>query len=231
MERVANFVHSIAKPKARTHVASSWKQLVWLFAIMSVAGLIGETIQHFIAFDEWESRPGLIWGPFSPIYGLAAVLLTITLEPLSGKHAVFQFLAAMLIGGGLEYFASWAMETFWGVVAWSYINEPFNLHGRICLGQTVIWGLLGLLWVRVGLPIAEKIFNKIDIENKTFHWLTVLLTIYLIANIITTVVVLARADQRAEGIPATNAIEMICDWYYPSDQLQERFQNMGGLGN
>lgn len=230
MERVAQFVHNISKPMPRTHVASSWKKLVWLFAVMSVAGLIGETIQHFIAFDEWESRPGLIWGPFSPIYGLAAVLLTVALEPLSGKRAWFQFVVAMLIGGGLEYFASWAMETFWGVVAWSYINEPFNLNGRICLGQTVIWGLLGLLWVRVGLPLTEKIFNKIDIENKTFHWCTVLLTIYLIANIVTTVVVLIRADERAAGLPPANAIEMVCDLYYPSDQLQDRFENMGGLG-
>lgn len=230
MERVAHFVRSISKPQPRTHVASSWKKIVWLFAIMSVAGLIGETIQHFVAFDEWESRPGLIWGPFSPIYGLAAVLLTVALEPLSGKHAWLQFLVAMFIGGGLEYIAAWAMETFWGVVAWSYINEPFNIHGRICLGQTVIWGLLGLLWVRVGIPLTDKIFNKIDIENRTFHWLTVLLTVYLVLNIITTVIVLIRADERAEGVPPANAIELIVDQVYPSDQLQDRFENMGGLG-
>ena len=56
------------------------------------------------------------------------------------------------------------------------------------------------------------------------------MTVYLVLNIITTVIVLIRADERAEGVPPANAIELIVDQVYPSDQLQDRFENMGGLG-
>lgn len=214
----------------RTQIASDWAKLLWVFVLMSILGLLGETLQHRIAFNEWESRAGLVWGPFSPIYGLAAVLLTIFLEPFSEKGLAPLFVIAALVGGGLEFIASWAMETFWGVVAWSYLEIPFNLAGRTDLFHACIWGALGVCWVRVGLPIVEFLFDKVGTERRGFRMVSGLLAVFMVANIVTTLIAMDRADSRANGIPAQSPMDQYYDTHYPDEFLQDRFENMGGLG-
>lgn len=229
MERL--FERHTPKEKAPcTTVAQDWRKLLWIFAVMSVVGLLGETLQHWIAFGVVESRAGLLWGPFSPIYGLAAVLLSVFLEPLSDKPSWLLFLIAALVGGGIEYFASWAMETFWGVVAWSYLDRPLNFDGRTDVFHSAVWGTLGLLWVRVGLPLCEKIFSLIKTQDRPFRICTWILSLYLAIDIAVTITVLLRADERTHGTPPQNTIEELYDCYYPDEILSNRFQNMGGLG-
>ena len=214
----------------RTHVGESFTKLLWVFLLMSVVGLIGETLQHYLVFNEWESRPGFIWGPFSPIYGTAAVLLTLILEPLQKKNALVLIAIGAIVGGGLEYFASWAMETFGGIVAWSYLNNPFNFDGRTDLFHALVWGTLGMLWVKIGLLLCEKGFSYLNLKSKLSRFVTVALSVFLVLNIIMTICVLVRTDDRASGIPPQNAFEQYIDYAYPTEMLQKRFHNMGGLG-
>ncbi len=214
----------------RTHIRDSFSKLVWIFLLMSFVGLVGETLQHYFAFNEWESRPGFIWGPLSPIYGTAAVLLTLILEPFQKKNPLVLIAIGAIVGGGLEYFASWAMETFGGIVAWSYLNNPFNFDGRTDLFHALVWGTLGTLWVKIGLPLCEKGFSFINLKSKIFQFLTAALSVFLVLNIVMTICVLVRTDDRASGVPPQNAFEQYIDYAYPTDMLQKRFHNMGGLG-
>lgn len=213
-----------------THVGEHISQLIWVFLIMSVIGLAGETIQHYLVFNEWESRPGFIWGPLSPIYGTAAVLITVILEPFQKKNPLFLIVIGAIIGGGLEYFASWAMETFWGVVAWSYLNVPFNIDGRTDLFHALMWGMLATLWIKVGLPLFQDAFDRINLKGRIYRLATAALSLFLALDIVMTICVLLRADARSNDIPAESAFEQYLDTTYPTSMLQNRFQNMGGLG-
>ena len=51
-------------------------QYIIIFLISSVLGLLLETVYTLVVFGVLESRVGLIWDPFSPLYGCGAVLLT-----------------------------------------------------------------------------------------------------------------------------------------------------------
>ena len=61
--------HAASATHEQTHLAEHPGQLVWIFMGMSVVGLMGETLQHLVAFGELESRAGFIWGPFRPSTG------------------------------------------------------------------------------------------------------------------------------------------------------------------
>lgn len=222
--------HAASATHEQTHLAEHPGQLVWIFMGMSVVGLMGETLQHLVAFGELESRAGFIWGPFSPIYGLAAVLLTMLLEPLQDKGVPLLLTVSAVVGGSLEYFASWAMETFWGVVAWSYLNIPLNFDGRTDVFHCLIWGTIGVLWVKVGLQLCQRIFNRVNTAGAPYRAATAALSIFMALDIAMTIIVLLRADARTDGIPPQNPIEQFCDTAYPTDMLQKRFHNMGGLG-
>ena len=219
-----------ANPSHHTHIAESFGTLLWVFTVMSVIGLVGETLQHYVAFGEWESRVGFIWGPFSPIYGLAAVLLTMLLEPLQDRAVLLLILVGGIVGGSLEYFASWAMETFWGVVAWSYLDLPFNFNGRTDLFHCLVWGTLGTLWVKIGLPLCQIAFDHIHRDRRPYRICTTVLSIFLALDIVATCTVLLRADARSQSIPPQNPIEQLYDEVYPTDYLQKLCHNMGGLG-
>lgn len=60
---------------------------------------------------EFQIRAGLLWGPFSPIYGFGAVILTILLNRFYKANIVVVFLVSAVVGGAFEYFVSW----FWSM--------------------------------------------------------------------------------------------------------------------
>lgn len=208
--------------------------LTWVFAIVSVLGLAGETLQHYLLSDgEFESRAGFIWGPFSPIYGCAAFLLTylaIRFEKGKELSSLAIFGIAALLGGAIEYFASWAMETYWGIVAWSYLDIPGNLNGRTDIFHMLLWGSLGLAWVRLCYPFVKKQFAKINTSSMAYRVITWALFAFLICDAVMTIAVMVRADARTHGIEAATPIEQLLDELYPNEVLQARFENMGGIG-
>lgn len=205
-------------------------KLFWVFAVMSFAGLAFESIQHVFAFGEWESRAGLVWGPFSPIYGLGALLLTVLLEPLMGRHVGIIFLVGAVVGGVVEYYTSWAMETFWGVVAWSYLEIPLNFDGRTDVFHCIAWGILSVAWIKLGLPLMQKTFARINTKHLAYKLLSGALIVFMALNIFITVSAMFRADDRTHGVAAQTAFEEFLDENYPNERLQSRFENMGGIG-
>ena len=81
-----------------------WYQVVILFVVGSMAGLLLEEIWMLITAGLTESRVGLVWGPFSPLYGAGAVLLTLISYQLRRRHApnVVVFCISAVVGGLLE---------------------------------------------------------------------------------------------------------------------------------
>lgn len=63
-------------------------QYIIIFLIASILGLVLEMVWMFAMFGIVESRVGLVWGPFSPLYGFGAVLLTMLLWKLRKKTVV-----------------------------------------------------------------------------------------------------------------------------------------------
>lgn len=200
--------------------------MFWLFVAGSVIGLGVETIYHLIVFGGWESRAGLVWGPFSPIYGSGAVLLTLFLNRYYHSHNLVIFLVSMVVGSAIEYVTSWGMETFWGAIAWDYTGTFGSIQGRTNFFFGMMWGMLGLVWVRVIMPVVKRVFSHIDSKNRIARVLTVLMSVFMAANIICTCLALDRESQRKAGVPATNPVQVFCDDVFPSSYLEARFQNM-----
>lgn len=204
--------------------------LFWLFVGACVFGLTLETIYHAIVFGGFESRAGLVWGPFSPIYGVGAVALTLFLNRYYHSHNLVIFLIAMVVGSVLEYVTSWGMEVFWGAIAWDYTGTFGSIQGRTNFFFGMMWGMLGLVWVRIILPLVKRIFSHINAKSKIAKVVTIIALIFMVVNIVVTCLALAREKERADDIPATTPIQMFCDEFFPDSFLEARFENMTVLG-
>lgn len=220
------FIKSLMAQLAPRYLPIDFFLLFWIFVIGSAMGLLIEDCFHLVVYQEWESRAGLVWGPFSSIYGVGAVVLTLFLNRFYYTHNLIIFLIAMILGSALEYSASWMMETFWHAIAWDYTGTFGSINGRTNFMFGVMWGTLGLFWVRIILPLIKKIELLVNQENIFYKIVSVAMVIFMTLNIIFTVLALNREGQRTENIPPANQIDVLLDEWFPDDWMQARFHNM-----
>lgn len=64
------------------YIKLNYFNLFWVFFVCCVLGLILEDIWHMTVDDPgvYQNRAGMLFGPFSPIYGFGAVLMTMVLN-------------------------------------------------------------------------------------------------------------------------------------------------------
>ena len=124
---------------------------VLLFFLCSELGWMMEVVCKLIQFHRFINR-GFLIGPYCPIYGFGAVLVTRMLEGLE-PWPVAVFCLAVVICGTLEYLTSWAMEKLFHARWWDYSQKRFNLNGRICADTLLPFGLMGLVKVYFVKPL------------------------------------------------------------------------------
>lgn len=205
--------------------------LFWLFVIGSIAGLLVETVYHAIVFGGYESRAGLVWGPFSPIYGTGAVILTIVANRFSNSNAIAVFLISALVGSAVEFATSWLMEALFGAIAWDYSGTLGNIDGRVNLAFALMWGALGLIWTRIVTPRIARASCRIDWRSTAVRAASILGAVFMVVNIAITIQAFARESARADDLPAASPIDHFLDQQFPSTWMQEHFENMSICGS
>ena len=210
------------------HLRLGWYQVVMIFFIGSVLGLVLEEAWMLVTAGVTESRVGLVWGPFSPLYGVGAVLLTLVTFQLRKMHAKgwVVFLVSMVVGGLLEQVTGWAMETFMGAVSWDYIagDVPGAITKWVAVPFLFFWGLLGYVWYRFIMPNLLYGLGKPTTRRKAVF--VTLLSVYLVLDVFMTIMCFDRRAARDAGIPPANAFEEWVDDNFNNAFMSERFQNM-----
>ncbi len=209
--------------------------LFWEFVICSVLGLILEIIWHMIVVDpgNYQDRAGLIYGPFSPIYGYGAVLITLALNRLYKKNVGVVFAVSALVGGAFEAWVSFFMQVAFGAVAWDYSNykifgipDPVAvlMGGRTSTFFLIIWGILGLVWIKAFLPVLLKVVNLIPWKLR--YGLTTLCAALMILNTGMTMMSLDCWYERVNGKEPVTPVEQFFAANYDNDWMSGRFESM-----
>ncbi len=127
------------------------------FIIYSCIGWAYETSYCYLTSGKIMNR-GFLYGPLIPIYGLS-ILGMVLLFSDRCKNVLTLFLSCSLVATALEYFSSYWMELVFNRRWWNYYKMSFNLDGRICLSASILFGLCGILFVRIIHPMVVKFLN------------------------------------------------------------------------
>lgn len=200
-------------------------KLFWLFFIGSFFGTVLETFYTIIIDGHFEIRVGMVFGPFIPVYGGGAVAITLCLYKLHKMNNIIVFIASAIIGAAFEFFCSYFQEMILGTISWDYSDTPFNIDGRTNLAYAVVWGILGLLWLRYIYPFLSRQIEKIP--KKPGKILTIVLCIIMIIGGVLTNVAIDRKNKRAENIPPKTVIGQFCDAVFTDDYMKLIFPHMG----
>lgn len=137
-------------------------QLIVLYFVFSLLGWMMEVTLKYIQFHRFINR-GFLIGPYCPIYGAGVVLVTVLVGGLVGLRGGTPgeiFMAGFFICGGLEYFISWYMEKVFHARWWDYSRKPMNLHGRIWIGNLLLFGLASVVIVLWIDPVYFRLIGR-----------------------------------------------------------------------
>ena len=196
-------------------------KIFWIFIIGSIIGYLVEMVVALVQNGHFESRQGLIYGPFAQVYGIGMLAYYFTVPKIKGMKKVFLF--SMVMGGIVEYICSYVQEKCFGTISWDYSHLWFNISGRTSLLHCTYWGFAGVLFIKYVYPRIQKLDQYAKKAN--FQLATSLLAIFMVFNITVSCMAAGRQLERRKEIAAKNNIDYFFDKYYPDYVMNEIYAN------
>lgn len=142
----------------------SIQSYVLLFFSFAFAGWLWEVCIELFGKGIFVNR-GVLSGPWLPIYGTGALLVVLFLRRWAAKPWLV-FLLVMVLAGGVEYFASWALESLYHQRWWEYTDYFLNINGRVCLEGLLVFGLGGCLALYLVAPMLDNLYKLLPPKPK-----------------------------------------------------------------
>jgi len=135
-------------------------QYVIYFFIYSILGYCGEVLYCSIPAKHFVNR-GFMYGPWLPIYGFGGLAVRCIGAALVRQASSVQpnpvvvFILSMIVCSIIEYIGSWILQKWFNVKLWDYSKYKCNIHGRVCLLNSTLFGLAALLMTYVIHPLLS----------------------------------------------------------------------------
>ena len=194
-----------------------------IFMIGSVLGYIVEMIVGLVQNGHFVSRQGLIYGPFTPVYGIGIIVYYIFFNIVKTRDKKKVFIFSFILGGITEYLCSYLQEKIFGTISWDYSEWIFNINGRTTIFHCTYWGIAGLLYVKYIEPIIPKIEEFI--KSHKIKIIEASVAIFMLFNITISSMAAIRQKERLDEIPANSSVDIFLDNVYPDEYMDQVFEN------
>lgn len=202
--------------------------LFFAFLLTSFLGAVTETVFMLLVWHELQNRSGVLWGAFSLVWGLGAVLFAVLLRPAAKRGPVWVFACGALLGTSFEFICSIFQESVFGMRFWDYRHLPLSIGGRVDPVFSLFWGLAATAWMCWLWPAFGQRMERVP--RKLQRAAAGLLTLFMVCNIAVSAAALSRMDSRRQGEPPANRAELFLDRHYPDQLLERRYPSMRYYG-
>jgi len=128
-------------------------QLFLAFLTYSFLGWVCETVYCSIGQRKFVNR-GFLNGPLCPVYGFGAMAVLFFLRPVR-ENLLVLYLSGVLVTSVIEYITGFLLEKLFATKWWDYSTYRFNIHGRVCLRNSLMFGVLSVIAARVIDPVVQ----------------------------------------------------------------------------
>ena len=190
-----------------------------IFLFYSFLGWICETAFCSIAARKFINR-GFLSGPFCPIYGFGAMMILLCFSHYQNDLAAL-FLFSMVGTSVLEYITSFLLEKLFHLSLWDYSGRKWNLNGRICLRNSLLFGIMSVLMIRIIHPYVIHILSLVPETALLIAFLV--LAVYFLLDTGITIHALAEINREAgERQMELEGLAALRDQYLASAKKQRR---------
>ena len=148
-----------------------------IFFIYSVVGYIIEYILYLIM----GYKGGILYGPWTPIYGVGSVVVLYIYNKYIAKlktHKILKFLCIFLTGfillSIIEYIGGVLLKILFDKTLWNYTDYEFNIGKYAALEMGFIWSISSLILIYILKKPTDIIAKKIP---KYITWILIILMI------------------------------------------------------
>lgn len=170
------------------------------FVIYSFLGWVMESIVRSIA-EKKLINTGFLVGPMCPIYGIGAMIMLLFLDRFENNIPLL-FIVSIVVLTIWEYLVGVLLETIFKTKYWDYSDQKFNFQGRVCLTNSICWGILGVLFVKGIHPAIIKLLEKVNIH--VLHYAIFIISIVAIVDMIVSVIKVKNIKVTLEKIEELN---------------------------
>ena len=174
---------------------------ILLFFLYSFLGWCLEILCKLISDHKFINR-GFLIGPYCPIYGTGAIIMTFLLKKYL-DDPITLWIMIILCCSILEYFVSFILEKIFHARWWDYSTNKFNINGRICLETMIPFSIFGLFILYKCNPFFLNLINAIP------HTILYLLTIILLIGFIVDLILSTKIIYNIQNITTNVTKKMI----------------------
>lgn len=183
------------------------------FILYSFAGWVLESVSKTIAQRKFVNS-GFLHGPFCPIYGFGALIMLLCLSFLR-ERPLLLFIAAFFILSVWEYLVGLFLEKVFKTKYWDYSNLKFNIQGRVCLKNSIFWGILGVLFICYIHPWIENYVVILPV-NLLFY-IDIMIGIAIIVDLVVSIIAITNFET---AVTKLNEL---------GDTIKEKVEELKGL--
>lgn len=158
--------------------------LAFYFIIYSMAGWLMESIYRSVVERKFVNS-GFMYGPYCPIYGFGTLIMILVLQNFKNNVTIL-FMVSFVVLSFWEYIVAIYLEKVYHTKYWDYSDEKMNIKGRICLENSIYWGILGVVFTLLIHPQIAKHSILIP-QNIVFYFDIILISIMIIDFIISSI--------------------------------------------
>lgn len=193
----------------------TYYQIAMYFLIYSIVGWAIEVVFCAVTLGKVLNR-GFLNGPVCPIYGFGMIAILMIIKSfvpgaVSEYNTFAVFLGCALLATLVELIGGFLMLKLFHARWWDYSDKPFNFHGFICPEFSIMWGIGGVIVIKLAHPmIANMSADRIPAH---YGWpiLGVFYLVYLVDTIVTVVTVNGLNKDLKEIEKIGKSIEKVSD--------------------
>lgn len=160
--------------------------------IYSFLGWICEVLYCYMLDHKFTNR-GFLNGPLCPVYGFGAIFVLTFLDEYK-NNVLLVFIIGIIITSILEYITSLILEVSFHTKWWDYSEHKFNIHGRVCLLNSTLFGILSVILVEVINPKIVDFIGKFPRE--VIYFVTYILVSLIAIDFILTITTMLKLNSR-----------------------------------
>lgn len=134
-------------------------EYILYFFIYAFMGWICESIYCSLANKKIINR-GFLNGPICTIYGFGGLIDILLLSKFS---LIYIFIFGLILTSLLEYITSILLERIFHTCLWNYSKNKLNINSRVCLKNSLMFGIMSVIIVKIVHPYLSNLINKINI--------------------------------------------------------------------
>lgn len=141
-----------------------------IFLLYSLLGFIMESTLFKIKLSKKHS--GIFYGPMTAVYGVGIISIELLNKYFFKKikcnkllKLLIEFLTLTIILSLIEYLGGNILNYLFDIDMWDYSNIKPNFGKYICLQNSIIWGILGTIYIHIFKPFTDKILKQITLKE------------------------------------------------------------------